>query len=140
MTDMPIMKRYDLSIRRLIDTITSMNVEERGLLLKEMESFTEKIKLRATRKKCNLPIKFANSRGTHAAIVKNISFTGAFVGCRVPLWIDEKIMMYFQQEDSAEDFKLHARIIHTKLRGFGVQFYNLDSRSARFLQAWMNRE
>ncbi len=136
---MPIMKKYDLSIRRLIDTITSMNVEERGLLLKEMESFTEKIKLRATRKKCNIPIKFANSRGTHAAIVKNISFTGAFVGCRIPLLIDEKIIMYFQQEDSAEDLKLHARIIHTKLRGFGVRFNNLDSRASRFLQACMNQ-
>lgn len=139
MTAPPMMKRYDLSIRKLIETITSMNVEERGLLLKEMESFTEKIKLRATRKKCSLPVKFINSRGSYSAVVKNISFTGAFVLCRVPMLIDEKIFMYFELEDSAEKFKLSAKVVHSKPQGFGVQFGDLDSRAARFLQACMDR-
>jgi hypothetical protein len=139
MADKPKMKRYDLSILRLIHTITTMTVEHRNLLLKEMESFAKKLKLRATRKKCYVPIEFINSRESYTAIVENISFTGAFVSCRVPLMIDEKIVMYFQLENSIEKFKLNAKVVHTKLRGFGVRFEKLDSRAARFLQALMNQ-
>ena len=139
MADKQKMKRYDLSIFRLIKTNTAMTVEERNLILKEMEILTKKIKLRAIRKKCHVPIEFINSRESHTAIVENISFTGAFVSCRVPLMIDEKIIIYFQLENSAEKFKLNARVIHTKLRGFGVRFENLDSRAAIFLQALMNQ-
>ncbi|MGD9008885.1 MAG: PilZ domain-containing protein [Desulfobacteraceae bacterium] len=140
MADKQKMKRYDLSIFRLINTITTMTVEERNLILNEMEILTKKIKLRATRKKCHIPIEFINSRESHTAIVENISFTGAFVSCRVPLMIDEKIIMYFQLENGAEKLKLNARVVHTNLRGFGVRFENLDSREARFLQALMNQD
>jgi Tfp pilus assembly protein PilZ len=139
MADKPKMEKYDLSILRLIHTITTMTVENRNLLLKEMESFAKKIKLRATRKKCHIPIEFINSRESHTAIVENISFTGAYISCRVPLMIDEKIIMYFQLENSAEKLKLSAKVVHTKLRGFGVRFEKLDSRAARFLQALMNQ-
>ncbi len=135
--NIPKLKKYDLSILRLIDTITNMTVEERSLLLKEVDNYTKKIKLRATRKRCNLDIKFVNPRGTHAAIVKNISFTGAFVDCRVPVLIDEEIFMHFQQEEKAEGFKLPARIMHAKPWGLGVKFNNLDSRAARFIQTCM---
>jgi Tfp pilus assembly protein PilZ len=117
-----------------------MTVEERNLILKEVESFAKKIKLRAIRKKCYVPIEFINSRESHAAIVENISFTGAFVSCRVPLMIDEKIIMSFQLENSAEKFKLNARVVHTKHRGFGVRFEKFDSKVARFLQALMNQD
>jgi hypothetical protein len=140
MADKQKIKRYDLSIFRLINTITTMTVEERNLILKEMEILTKKIKLRAIRKKCHVPIEFINSRESHTAIVENISFTGAFVSCRVPLMIDEKIIMYFQLENSAEKSKLNARVVHTNLRGFGVRFENLDSRAARFLQALMKQD
>jgi hypothetical protein len=140
MADKQKMKRYDLSIFRLINTITAMTVEERNLILKEMEILTKKIKLRAIRKKCHVPIEFINSRESHKAIVENISFTGAFVSCRVPLMIDEKIIIYFQLENSAEKFKLNARVVHTNLRGFGIRFGNLDSRGARFLQSLMNQD
>jgi hypothetical protein len=56
------------------------------------------------------------------------------------LMIDEKIIMYFQVDNSAEKFKLNAKVVHTKLRGFGVRFENLDSRTAIFLQALMNQD
>lgn len=139
MADKLMMKRYDLSILRFINTITTMSVEERNLLLREMDSFARKIKLRATRKKCHLPIKFINARESISAIVKNISFTGAFVSCRVPLMIDEKIIMYFEPDNSPAKLKLSARVVHATLRGFGVRFENLDSRAARFLQALMDQ-
>ncbi len=138
MTEIQKMKKYDLSILRLINTITNMTVEERDLVLKEMETFSKKIKFRATRKKCNLPIKFIDSRGEYSAWVENVSFTGAFVRCRIPVLIDEQIIMCFQQKDSAKNLKLRARIIHAKRQGFGVQFYNLESRATRFLQSCMN--
>ena len=139
MTDRPEMKRYDLSILRLINTITTMTVEERNLLLKEMESFAKKLKLRATRKKCHIPVEFINSRESQIAIVENISFTGAFVSSRVPLIIGELIIMYFQLENSAERFKLNARVVHARLKGFGVRFEKLDSKAARFLQTLINQ-
>ena len=139
MADKQKMKRYDLSFLKLINTIATMTVEERNLLLKEMEILTKKIKLRAMRKKCRVTIEFINSRASHKGIVENISSTGAFIGCRVPLMIDEKIIMYFQPKDSAGKHKLNARVVHTKLGGFGVRFENLDSRAAIFLQALMNQ-
>ncbi len=133
------MKRYDLTILRLINTITTMTVEERNLLLKEMEGIAKKIKLRATRKECRVPIKFINSRESLSAVVENLSFTGAFVSCRAPLMIGEKIIMYFQLENGGERFKLNARVVHATLRGFGVHFEHLDSNAARCLQALMNQ-
>jgi hypothetical protein len=138
MADKQKMKRYDLSFFRLINTIATMTVEERNLILKEIDSLAKKINLRAVRKKCRVPIEFINSRASHTALVENISFTGAFVSCRVPLMIDEKIIMYFQLENGNEKFKLSARVVHTKLEGFGVRFENLGSRAAIFLQALMN--
>jgi hypothetical protein len=54
--------------------------------------------------------------------------------------IDEKIIAYFQLENSAEKLKLNARVVHTNLRGFGIRFEDLDSRATRFLQTLMNQE
>jgi hypothetical protein len=139
MADKQKIKSYDLSIFRLINTITTMTVEERNVMLKAMESLAKKIKFRAIRKKCHIPIEFINARDSHTAIVENISFTGAFVSCRVPLMIDEKIIMYFQLDNSAKKFKLNARVVRTKRRGFGVRFETLNSREARLLQALMNQ-
>jgi hypothetical protein len=138
MADKQKRKRYDLSIFRLISTITHMTVEERNLILKEMDILTKKIKLRAIRKKCHVPIEFINSREINKGIVKNISSTGAFVNCRAPLMIDEKIIMYFQLDDSVERYKLNARVVYTKLWGFGVRFENLDSRALKLLQTLMH--
>jgi hypothetical protein len=140
MADKQKMKRYDLSIFRLINTITTMTVDERNLILKEMEILAKKIKLRAIRKKCNVPIEFINARESITATVENISLTGAFVSCRVPLMIDEKIIAYFQLENSAEKLKLNARVVHTNLRGFGIRFEDVDSRATRFLQALMYQD
>jgi len=128
-------KKYDLSILSMFKTITSMTAENRDLLLKEMDVFAKKIQLRATRQSCNISIEFVNSRGTYTATVENISTTGAFIACRVPVLIDEKIYIHFGKEANGNEIKLQARIVHSAVNGFGVQFFALDAQSVRFLQA-----
>ncbi len=138
MTEKPRTKKYDLSILRLINTITAMTPEERVFVLKEMEKLTKKIKLRATRRKCNFPIEIINSRGVHTAVVENISFTGAFIACRVPVLIDEKVILHFRNGDKDDGFKLPAKIMRSTPWGFGVEFMRLDSQGVRVLQAYIN--
>ena len=131
-------KKYDLSILNMFKTITTMSVEDRDLLVKEIEVFARKIKARARRKPCNIDIEFVNSRGIFSAIVENISTTGAFIACRVPVLIDEKIFLHFGKGANGNGIKLQARIVHSTANGFGVQFSALEAQGVRFLQTCMN--
>ncbi len=130
-------KKYDVSILSMFKTITTMTIEDRDLLLKEIDVFARKIKSRATRENCDIIVEFVNSRGIYTATIENISLTGAFIACRVPIMIDEKIFIHFGQGTDGSDVKIQARIVRSTVNGFGVQFIGLDDQDTKFLQNCM---
>ena len=130
-------KKYDVSILNMFKTITTMTIEDRDLLLKEIDVFARKIKSRATRETCDISVEFVNSRGIYTATIENISLTGAFIACRVPILIDEKIFIHFGKASDGNDVKLQARIVRSTVNGFGVHFFALDEQDTRFLQNCM---
>jgi PilZ domain len=125
-------RRYDETIRKLIDMILSMTPDERGMLLKEAEQI--KAKLRATRRNCCVPILLHYGDKVHASTVTNLSFTGAFVECSIPVMIGEPATVEFKNLNGFEDLKLDARIIHANIWGIGLRFKTVRSTAARFLQ------
>ncbi len=124
--------RYDLTIRNLIDLILKMTPDERGLLLTEAERI--KTKLRATRRNCCVPILLYYTDEIHPVTITNLSFTGAFIECFVPVKIGDPATVGFKNLDGSVDLKLDARIVHATRWGIGVRFKTIRSRVARFLQ------
>jgi hypothetical protein len=125
-------KRYDVTIRKLIDLIFKMTADERGLLLNEAERI--KTKLRATRKRCNLPILLYYAEGVYPASITNLSFTGAFVECRIPVIVGDPATLKFKNSNGLWDLTMEARIVHATSWGIGLRFKTVGSRAARFLQ------
>ncbi len=125
-------RRYDLTVRKLIDLIFKMTEDERGLLLKEAERI--KAKLRATRRKCSVPILLYYGEQIHNVTISNLSFTGAFVDCLIPVIIGDPVKLKFKNPDGHWDLMMDARIVHATSWGIGIRFKTVGSRAARFLQ------
>ena len=125
-------KRYDLTIRKLIDLIFKMTPDERGLLLKEAGQI--KTKLRAVRRNCSVSILLYYDGDVYPATVTNLSFTGAFVECFIAIKIGDSVTVGFKELDNSMKLKLNARIIHASEWGVGIRFKSVNSNAARFLQ------
>ena len=126
-------RRYDLSIRKLIDLIIKMTPDERGLLLNEAEQI--KTKLRATRRNCCVAILLYYAENVYPATITNLSFTGAFVECFIAVKIGESVAVGFKDLDGSVNLKLNARIVHATEWGIGIKYKSVNSKAARFLQA-----
>ncbi len=124
--------RYDLTICKLIDLIMKMTPDERGLMLVEAERI--KTKLRATRRNCCVPISLYYAEEVHPATITNLSFTGAFVECYIPVKIGDPATVEFKNLDGSADLKLDARIVHANRWGIGIRYKTVRSNAARFLQ------
>jgi len=106
------LKQYDITLRRLIDLIFKMSLDERGLLLTEAERI--RTKLRATRRSCCIPIVLYYGEKVHHVTITNLSFTGAFVECLIPIMIGDAVLVEFKNFDGSENIKLNARIVYTQ--------------------------
>ena len=129
-------RRYDLTIRKLIELIIKMTPDERGLLLNEAEQI--KTKLRAARRNCSVPILLYYAKMVHPLTITNLSFTGAFVECFISIKIGDSVTVGFKELDGSVNLKLDARIIHATEWGIGIKFKTVNSKAARFLQKCLN--
>ena len=129
--------RYDLTVRKLIDLIFQMTPDERGLLLTEAERI--RAKLRATRRNCCMPISLIYGEEVHSATITNLSFTGAFVECYIPVRIGDMVKVEFKNVDGADNLKLGGCIVHANQWGIGVRFNTIRSAPARFLQKCLDQ-
>ena len=109
-----------------------MSLDERGLLLTEAERI--RTKLRATRRSCCVPIEMYYGEKVHPVTITNLSFTGAFVECLIPIMIGDAVLVEFKNSDGLENIKLNARIVHATSLGIGIRFNTVRSNAARFLQ------
>jgi hypothetical protein len=132
----PHLKTYDISFRKLVDMILAMDADERGLLIKEAERINAK--MRGTRKPCHIPVQLAKADGVYAAVIRNLSFRGAFLVCKIPVLIGEEVLVKFKEDRDEAAPVLRSRIVHATGVGIGIRFERMDSRAARFIQKKMN--
>ncbi len=125
-------RRYDVNVARLIELILHMTPEERGLLLKEAENI--KTSFRATRRNCFVSILLYYDEKVHPATITDLSFTGAFVECYIPVMIGDPVTVEFINTNGFGDLKVDAHIVHATKMGFGIRFKTIRSNLARFLQ------
>lgn len=134
--DSPHLRRYDLTFRRLIDIIVEMDADERGLLLKEAERINAK--LRGARRQCHIPVQLDKADGLYPAVVRNLSFRGAFLDCKMPVSIGEAVLVRFNNDEPGKGLMMRATIVHATAWGIGIHFDRIDSRAARFIQKSMD--
>ena len=126
------LKQYDVTIPKLIELILKMTPEERTWLLQEAQQ--RKIKMRAIRRNCCVAILLYYEERVYPATITNISFTGAFVECYIPVRIGDSVSVEFNNITGTEKIKLKARIVHATNMGFGIRYNTVRSIEARFLQ------
>jgi hypothetical protein len=126
------LRRYDVTIPKLIELILKMTPDERSWLLNEVEQ--TKIKLRAIRRNCCVASLLNYEGKAYPATITNLSFTGAFVECYIPVRIGDSVSVEFIDMTGTEKIKLNARIVHATKSGCGIQYKTVRSSAARFLQ------
>jgi hypothetical protein len=126
------LKQYDVTIPKLIEIILKMTPEERSWLLQEAQQ--RKVKMRAIRRNCCVAILLYYEERIYPATITNLSFTGAFVECYIPVRIGDSVSVEFNDLPGTERIKLKARIIHATNMGFGIRYNTVKSNAARFLQ------
>ncbi len=116
------LKKYNLTIARLLEVILSMSEEQQETILKQADDLVKRDKRMFVRKSCHLRVDFATSDRTHKGYIKNISRHGVFIEARAPIMIDEEVLMVFKVGRDAKAVKLKGEIAHATRWGLGVEF------------------
>jgi Tfp pilus assembly protein PilZ len=116
------LKKYNMTIARLMEVILSMSEEQQADILKQAEEAVKGDRRISLRKACHLPVDFAASDRTHKGYIKNISRRGIFISAKAPIVIGEEVLMVFKVSRDAKDVKLRGEIAHATRWGIGVEF------------------
>ena len=116
------LKKYNLTIARLLEVILSMSEEQQETILKQADELVKGDRRVFVRKSCHLRVDFATSDRTHKGYIKNISRYGVFIEARAPIMIDEEVLMVFKVGRDAKAVKLKGEIAHATRWGIGVEF------------------
>jgi Tfp pilus assembly protein PilZ len=116
------LKKYNLTIARLMEVILSMSEEQQAVILKQAEEAVKGDRRTIIRKACHLPVDFAASDRTHKGYIKNISRHGVFISAKAPIVIGEEVLMVFKVNREAPTAKLRGKIAHATRWGIGVEF------------------
>ena len=116
------LKKYNMTIARLMEVILSMSEEQQAAVLKQAEEAVKGDRRIFDRKACHLPVDFATSDRTHKGFIKNISRHGVFISAKAPIVIGEEVLMVFKIRRGAEVIKLKGEIAHATRWGIGVEF------------------
>lgn len=127
------LKKYNLTIARLMDVILSMSEEQQTVILKEAEKTVKGDRRIFLRKACHLPVDFAASDRTHKGYIKNISRHGVFISAKAPIVIGEEVLMVFKVNRDEEPVKLRGEIAHATRWGIGVEFTATGSHFDQFI-------
>ena len=122
MADSVKLKKYNLTIARLMEVILSMSEEQQAVILKQAEEAVKGDRRIFIRKGCHLPVDFAASDRTHKGYIKNISRHGVFISAKAPIVIGEEVLMVFKVNREAPPVKLRGKIAHATRWGIGVEF------------------
>jgi hypothetical protein len=127
------LKKYNMTIARLMEVILSMSEEQQAAVLKQAEEAVKGDRRIFDRKACHLPVDFATSDRTHKGFIKNISRHGVFISAKAPIVIGEEVLMVFKIRRGAEVIKLKGEIAHATRWGIGVEFTATGSHFDQFI-------
>jgi len=116
------LKKYNITIARLMEVILSMSEEQQTAILKHAEDAVKRDRRDFVRKACHLPVDFAASGHTHKGYIKNISRQGMFISGKAPVVIGEEVLIVFKINMDSEPVELKGEIAHTSRWGIGVEF------------------
>jgi Tfp pilus assembly protein PilZ len=120
------LKKYNMTIARLMEVILSMSEEQRAAILKQAEEAVKGDRRIFFRKACHLPVDFATSDRTHKGYIKNFSQHGVFISAKAPIVIGEEVLMVFKVSQEAKAVKLKGEIAHATRWGIGVEFTTVE--------------
>jgi len=133
MADKVKLKKYNLTIARLMEVILNMNEGQQAAILKQAEEAVKGDRRVFIRKACHLPVDFATCDRTHKGYIKNISQHGVFISARAPIVIGEEVLMVFKVSKDAIPVKLKGEIAHATRWGIGVEFAEKGPQHDRFI-------
>ena len=116
------LKKYNITIARLLEVIMAMSEEQQRTMLRLADDLIKGDRRGFVRKSCHLQVDFATSDRTHRGHIKNVSQHGLFIEAQVPVVIGEEVLMVFKPQQNAEVVKLRGEIAHATRWGVGVEF------------------
>jgi hypothetical protein len=116
------LKKYNLTIARLLEVILSMSEDQQKTILKQADELVKGDRRVFDRKSCHLQVDFATSDRTHKGHIKNISHHGVFIEAKAPVMISEEVLMVFKVNQNSAAVKLRGEIAHATRWGIGVEF------------------
>ena len=130
-------KKYNVTISKLIKLILDLNEEHQEALLKKGRELLSKEK-RAPRKSCQIPVKYTTFDRVYSDHIMNISRSGVFIETGRPLFVGEEILMDFKIEGLNKTLRIPGKVVHASNRGVGIEFKNVDPSLSQILPAILN--
>ncbi|MDY6955042.1 MAG: PilZ domain-containing protein [Thermodesulfobacteriota bacterium] len=116
-------------IPRYIDEATEAQREDLFAVLNELR---ESERRRHVRKSSFIPV---SVNGAHAAIVRNISVSGAFIRVFLPLSISDEITVGFSLANESGRTRIRAEVVWTSPVGVGVRFQSKSEKLYEMITA-----
>ena len=116
------LKKYNLTLAKLMEVILIMSEEQQQEILKQANELINGDRRLYDRKACHLRVDFATSDRTHKGYLKNISHLGVFIEAKAPIMIGEAVLMVFKVNRNSKDVKLKGEVAHATRWGLGIEF------------------
>ena len=127
-------KKYNVTISKLIKLILDLNEEHQEALLKKGRELLS-IEKRAPRKTCRIPVRYKTFDRVYSDQIMNISQSGVFIETRRPIFIGEEILMDFKIEGVKRALQINGKVVHASNRGVGIEFKNVDHALSQLMPA-----
>ena len=122
MQDKVKLKKYNLTIARLLEVIMTMSEKQQETMLKLADDLIQGDRRVFVRKSCHLQVDFATSDRTHKGYIKNFSQHGMFIEAEAPIRIGEEVLIVFRVKQNSGAVKLRGEIAHATRWGIGIEF------------------
>lgn len=108
---------------RLFEIILDMPVEDRRILLKELEAKNSQGRRKFARKPYFMPIDFATPDRAFSGFIQNISSGGLLIETRETLPVGEQVTLSFMRPKSRDYVKVGGEVVRNIPDGLGVKFH-----------------
>lgn len=132
-------KKYNVTIPKLFETILQLNQEQQEKVLKFAEELLVEDKRESIRKPCNIPINYATQKRIYLDHIKDISKSGVFIETKKPLMVGEEIIMSFNMQGYDRPIKIKGEIVHSSRLGIGVEYKEINPYIAQMIGALVER-
>ena len=132
-------KKYNVTIPKLFESILKLNQEQQEKVLKYTEKLLFEDKRMGARKACNIPVNYATRNRISAGQIKNISKTGIFIETHQPLTVSEEVMISFNMQGYDRPIKIKGEIVYANPMGVGVVYKEISHYIAEMIDSLVKR-